>query len=309
MTFRIKTFFIILFTSFNFLQAQIPESLSLEECYKTAIEQSPLSSQISLIKQANNYSIKSLNSNYLPQFELNAQATYQSDVTKLPISLPKITIPSLSKDQYKASIDMKQIIFDGNTINRQKKLQYASNNTELQKVDIDIQKLKEQINNFYINILLLDENIKLIQILKEDINNNINKMSSMFENGITLSQNIDILQAELLKIEQKLIELRSNRKQLLTMLSILIKKPLSDSIILKTPMINLSKYDTISQRAELKLFDLQKNTLQNQSELLSTYNMPKIYLFATGGDGKPALNFLSDEFKWYYITGIKLSMP
>ncbi|MDP4265876.1 MAG: TolC family protein [Bacteroidota bacterium] len=308
----IKTFkfiLLIILTRNISVYAQTEEKLTLEQCYKSAIDYSPLTNQKTLLKQSSEANIRALNAGYFPQAEINAQATYQSDVTKIPISIPKLNIPTLSKDQYKATLDFRQLIFDGTTISKQKQLQISSSDADQQKIELDIQKLKEQINTIYLNVLLIDENIKITNLLKEDINTNIDKMETMVKNGTALKKNLDVLQASLLNSDQILIELKSNRRGLIDMLSVLLGKTLDENIILNIPEVKYTKPDLASNRPEFKLFDIQKNTLQNQSDLISTGNMPKVYFFATGGDGKPGLNFLEDEFKWYYIAGIKLTVP
>jgi hypothetical protein len=38
------------------------------------------------------------------EIDLNAQASYQSEVTQLPISLPNVTVNPANKDQYKSDL-------------------------------------------------------------------------------------------------------------------------------------------------------------------------------------------------------------
>jgi hypothetical protein len=56
--------------------------------------------------------IEAINKAKLPKIDLNAQATYQSDVTSLPISLPNVTVNPPNKDQYRA-VDVNQLIYNG----------------------------------------------------------------------------------------------------------------------------------------------------------------------------------------------------
>jgi hypothetical protein len=56
--------------------------------------------------------IEAINKAKLPKIDLNAQATYQSDVTSLPISLPNVTVNPPNKDQYRATVDV-QLIYNG----------------------------------------------------------------------------------------------------------------------------------------------------------------------------------------------------
>ena len=58
--------------------------LTIEECYAKARDNYPAVKQYGLIAKAEAYNISNAAKGYLPQLALSAQATYQSDVTKLP---------------------------------------------------------------------------------------------------------------------------------------------------------------------------------------------------------------------------------
>jgi outer membrane protein TolC len=149
----------------------------------------------------------------------------------------------------------------------------------------------------------------LVDLLKKDITINIETLSAQLANGIVLKSNVEILEAELMKTDQKLIELNETKKSTLEMLAMNLGKTLSDKVILVYPAMEVNTKDTISNRPEYKLFDIQKSNLQQQSILINSKNMPKFLLFADGGYGRPGLNMLSNNFDWFYLAGIKLSMP
>src|SRR3989337_3585923 len=97
-----KYFFLIGILSLaSSVNAQTTDCVSLEDCYNLARQNYPLIKQQELIQKSKKYSIENISKGYLPQFAINGQATYQSDVTEIPVKLPNTTIPSLSKDQYK----------------------------------------------------------------------------------------------------------------------------------------------------------------------------------------------------------------
>ena len=130
----------------NTVFGQSIERITLEECYRLAQENFPMVRQRGLIREANALNVNSLKNNYLPQIELNAQATYQSDVTSFPVKLPNVEITPLSKDQYKATLDVKQILWDGGIIKMQEKVLNTTTEVEMQKVEIEVAKLKERVN-------------------------------------------------------------------------------------------------------------------------------------------------------------------
>ena len=72
-------------------------SLSLTECYALARANYPLIKRMDLIDRSESYSLDNAAKAWLPQVNVSAQASYQSDVTKLPFDQEKISalIPAL----------------------------------------------------------------------------------------------------------------------------------------------------------------------------------------------------------------------
>jgi outer membrane protein TolC len=85
----------------------------------------------------------------------------------------------------------------------------------------------------------------------------------------------------------------------------LIGQELTSSASLQTPSI--SELSQEINRPELGLFASQKRSMMIQQEMISTKNIPQLNLFAQGGYGRPALNFLSNNFDLYYIGGLRLN--
>jgi len=291
------------------LAAQDIPMLALEQCYNFASTNSPLAQQKALTINAGKMAEKNQNLKWLPDINLNAHATYQSDVTSFPVKLPGINVEELSKDQYKGTLDIMQPIYDGGIINNQKKLQHISTDIESQKVEVDLYQLKSKVNAYFFTALLMDENIKLMQITQEDLNNNIKKVSAQAENGIATNSNVDVLKAEQLKATQKIIEFEATKKGAIEMLEILTGTAIDRNTSFVKPVNTEAAAETVNLRPELKLFDFQKQQFQQQGKLINAKANPKFSFFTNGGYGRPGLNMLKNEFQWYYIGGVKLTVP
>lgn len=72
------------------------------------------------MEKSKEYSLSNVSKGYLPQFSVNAQATYQSDVTSLGTKLPGFEIDKISKDQYRVYGELNQILYDGGVIKNKK---------------------------------------------------------------------------------------------------------------------------------------------------------------------------------------------
>jgi outer membrane protein TolC len=60
-------------------------------------------------------------------------------------------------------------------------------------------------------------------------------------------------------------------------------------------------------RPELQAFELQKKIYDLRANLLKDKIKPRVSFFVQGGYGRPGLNFLSNDFEWYYIGGLRFS--
>lgn len=287
--------------------ASAQEKLTLQQAYDEAQQNYPIIKQRELIKQTAQLSVENLSKGFLPQFSFNGQATYQSDVTKIDISLPGISIQPLSKDQYKVTADLNQLIYDGGVTKQQKNLQQLNADVQEQQVEVDLYKLKDRINQLFLGVLYLDEQLKQVELVKADLNVGIKKVSAQVNNGVAYKSDLNTMQAQLLTTDQRAIELQYSRKGYLQVLGLFLNRTLPENIQLEKPVVATPVLNEEIQRPELKLFSTQDLLLNGQYKLINAKNLPKASFFFEGGYGKPGLNLLKNEFDPYYITGLRLN--
>lgn len=287
------------------LQTANAQTLTIEQCYQAAKQQYPISKQHDLIRKTNQYSIANIATGYLPQLTIAGQATYQSDVTEVPIKVQGIDIPQISKDQYKLYGEVTQTVFDGGVIKQQKKMQDANAAIEEQSLEVELYKLNDRINQLYFGILLIDEQLKQNTTSYKDIEAALKKTEAAVANGTALKSNADVLKAEAIKNTQRAIELTAMRKAYTTMLGIFIGQDITDATVLEKPQPVLEQSEV--RRPELALYAQQTRLLDAQQHLINAKNMPKLGLFVQGGAGRPALNMLSNKFDPYYLGGLRLN--
>lgn len=287
----------------NFAQG----ALTIEQCYEAARNNYPLIKQKELIEQSKDFSIANVRSGFLPQVSINAQATYQSDVTQIPIAVPGFNIEALSKDQYKLYGEVSQSLYDGGTIREQKAITETNARVENQKLEIELYKIKERINQLFFGVLLVDEQTAQIELLQKDLQSSIARTESAVRNGTAFKMSVDLLQAEYLKAAQRIIEVQSMRQAYITMLGYFINQPVNEATQLVKPTVLSFEEQPTLTRPELTLFNYQSEMLGAQYKLGKTRTLPRVGLFLQGGYGRPALNQLKNEFGTYYLGGIRLN--
>lgn len=296
-------FFLFLLTA-GIAYGQV-STINLEDCYRLARENYPKLTDVQRQREISDLRIQNLGVAWNPQMNLNGQATYQSEVTKVSVPIPGISIPSPSKDQYKAYLDVKQTIYDGGITEANRSVEKSGLAAELQNFEVDIYSLHEKVNQFYFTILLMKENEEVMKLKRSVLDERIRVMESGFKNGTVTARDLDILKAEKLLTEQQISEIHADKLSGLGALGILINQNLNENTALVEPVKN-AKSNEIS-RPEIKYFDLLGNKLDQSSQLLQKTRNPKLFGFGQAGYGRPGLNMLKDTFDPYYLVGLGVS--
>lgn len=282
-------------------------TLKLEDCKAKARTNFPLVKQLGLLEQMKGLSLENLAKGYLPQINLNAQGTYQSEVTSVPISLPNLSIKSLDKDQYRSYVEVYQPLIDGKMVKKQQAASKSQYEVEAQKIEVELYKLNATVNQLFFGVLLMEAQMASANSLLAEVDANWNKLNAGVAQGIVNPLNKAVFEAERLKVIQRIEELRYGRKSLLANLAILVGEQLPETVKLEKPVLKeLAKQNN---RPEWALFDLQLGQLEQQKALIKNKLSPRLGIMAQLGYGRPALNMLNNDFREYYISGLKLTWP
>lgn len=283
------------------------QQITLEECRQKAQANYPLIIQYDLVEKTKEYNLGNAAKGYLPQFTLSGKATYQSDVTELPIEIPGVSIKGLPKDQYQVMLELNQKIWDGGEIHHQRKQVRATSDIEREQLNVDMYALNERVNQVYFGILMLDESLKQNKLLQDDLERNYQQVSAYMTNGIANQSDLDAVRVEQLNARQSETEQLTSRSAYVQMLSLLIGEEVDrETVFLKPVSTDITLSNEIN-RPELLWFDAQRENLDAGENALRVRNLPRLGLFAQGAYGNPGLNMLKNEFSPYYVAGVRLT--
>ena len=286
------------------VMAQNP--VHLDECQKWAREQHPFLKQQELYQKMSRLKLENEQVGKLPQVKLNAQASYQSDVTHVAISVPGVSIPTVSKDQYVMDLDVKQNIWDGGLIRAGEILEKAQDETNRQGVEVDLYKVRSQVDDLFFNSFLLQENLNILAKKQETLDAERSSMESGVKNGMVLQSDLDQILAELIQVKQQQIELQSDRETVLSALAILTGREVNElqDLVIDTTEVDM---DGPVKRPELDLFKKQTALLAASANWMQKKRNPKVFGFGQAGYGRPGLNMLKNDFEPYYRVGVGLN--
>src|SRR5574344_55682 len=280
--------------------------LTLQECRLKAHDNYPAIKQYQLVEQSREFNIDNATKGYLPQISLSGKATYQSDVTKIPITIPGYNIESMSNDQYNIMLEVTQNLYDGGNIASQKRLNKADADVNREKLNVTMYDVNQRVDQLFFGTLLIDEQIKQNKILQSDLALSMKSINGMKNNGIANQTDVDAIRVEQLNAEQQEKSLNVQRRAYISMLGIFIGESLNSETALIKPNGDMPS-STDVKRPELQLFNAQSAQLNEREKALDVRLRPKFGLFAQGAYGRPGLNMLKNEFSPYYIVGAKMT--
>lgn len=287
--------------------AGVSAQLTLDECQQQAQANYPQVRQYELIEISRDYDLSNAGKGYLPQLSLSAKATYQSDITELPVKMSGINIKSAPKDQYQVLLEVQQSIWDGGDICSRKRLTRAASDVELEKQNVDMYALNDRVNQLFFGILLLDEQLTQNRMLQDELVRTHQQVSHYLQNGTANQSDLDAVSVEQLNTKQRCVELEASRQAYLKMLSAFIGKELSIETKLQKPFPETNFTMGTNKRPELHWFEARSKQLEVQEASLKTKLMPRLGLFVQGAYGNPGLNMLKNEFSTYYMAGVRMS--
>ena len=278
----------------------------MEQCKAWAQGNYPVIKQYDLVEQSRRFTVENAAKAWLPQVGVSGTASYQSDVTTIPIDIPGVDIPTLSKDQYDVNITVSQQVYDGGAVSSAKRLAEAQGDVGREQVSVAMYDVNRRIDELFFGILVLDEQLKQVGVLQNDLSLSLASVEAMVKGGTANQTDVDAVKVEQVKARQRKTSLLTQRNTYLKMLSTFIGKDIGDGDTLVKPTPPVLQ-NSANSRPELALYAAQERLLDARLKSLNVALRPNVGLFARGGYGNPGLNMLKDDFDAYYKVGVTLS--
>ncbi|MCC6413027.1 MAG: TolC family protein [Saprospiraceae bacterium] len=301
----IRIFFLLLFP----LAAHATDTLSVQQCRSLAAQNHPLVTKNALAASMYDLYSDNIDANYLPRISFSGQASWQTDVFKLPFDNPIFPIIDIPKDQYKISADVSQKIWDGGYDKHHRAQREIERDIAMAQTAVDIYAVRETVTDLFFRVLLLQESEQTLNLSLAELDRRFKQTDAQVNEGVALRSAADQLRIQILKTRQQASGIQSDRQALLNILALWIGREDTD-FVLKMPKsdppdLGMAPMAPIV-RPEHQLFDLQKQNLQVSADGLNLLLRPRFDAFAQGGFGQPnPLNPFETGFEPYFMIGVR----
>lgn len=289
--------------------------ITMSQCVDKALANYPMIRQYNLIASTRDIELSDINKSWLPRINTYAQGTVQNVVPSFPKTLSGVLdqmgqpMEGLSKFQYKVGLDVAQTIWDGGVSKAQREMKRASAQTQKDALDVELYAVRQRVENLYFAILLTQEQIEQNNNTATLIKSNLEKLRSMLANGTAMQSDVNMVEAQLLGLEQNIIEARSALKGYRHVLGLFIGENLDGEQLVRPDIVLPS--ETESNRPELRLFESRLAATKVAQRLSDTSLMPKIGLFAQAYYGYPGFDYfksmINRDLSFNILAGIKVN--
>lgn len=279
--------------------------LNLDSCQRKALNNYPLIKQYGLIEKSKDLSLSNANKNYLPQLDITIIGGV---IDGLPSFAPPGTETSSSAVTNLITIgQFNQLIWDGGMTKASKEIIMANSEIEKTDVDVNLYQLQDRINNLYFGVLLIDEQLKQLKLLKKTLIRNQNRIEIAIENGTAFKSDSDELKVELINVEQKQAELQYTKLSYIKVLSVIIGEEIDDNETFTRPVSETVIAGLAINRPEINKFKNQRSLIKANAQLNKAMLYPKLGLMAFGVFLNPGIEFGTSDITNMFVAGVSLS--
>jgi outer membrane protein TolC len=255
----------------------------------------------------------------LPTLSTGAQAQYQSQVTRLPLTLPPALtggrgIPVPPQDSYDASLRADAALLDPSRAPRLA-LRRAQLAEEQAQVGPTFHAVRQQVAATFLSAVQLEAHAATIAATLAELDARRLEAERRVRAGAALPSEAATLAAEALRRRQELAALQTDRAAALATLGDWIGRPVDEGVRLALPDSGAlaaqvaaarAAADTLRARPEFAALAARRARLASQASVVAAGTRPRLGAFARAGYGRPGLNFLSDRFQGYWQGGVQL---
>lgn len=301
---------LVILLSVLFIKAPFPmmaqQTLSLEACTTLARANYPLIRQHELLTKAEEFNLSNAGKGYLPQISITGIGGY------IIQGLPAMTLPGQpaaepEKVQAIALVQVNQTIWDGGATKSMKEITRATTAVEKAQVEVQLYQVDDRVQQIYFGLLLLDEQLKILEISEKNLKLNLDRLRLSNENGLGYRVEVDEVEAELLKIDQRRIDFNYTRAAYQEMLSHFIGRPVSSATTLERPAVGEDALTGINNRPELIWYNSRTRLAETQAAMDHVALMPKVGLLGAGVFVSPGMSFATSTITNLALVGLSVS--
>jgi outer membrane protein TolC len=286
--------------------------LQLADLQQAAIASDPRMRQLTLLESQSTLRLENVSAQWKPATSVESQVQYQSDAPTTPLLTPTgKPFFSAPKDNYDVYGRIEQRLFDPN-INAQAGVERAQLAEQQARVRTAIYSLRQQVNDAFFAAAALQQRVNVVSATITELEGRLREANARVREGTALPADASAIEATLLQRQQDEDELRANIRGALARLATIVGRPLPSDAVPVVPDLTQqlagvsNQLQTVRLRPEYDQFARTRDRIARQQEVTGSQSQPKLSAFGRLGFGRPALDFIQNEWEFYGVGGVRL---
>jgi outer membrane protein TolC len=277
------------------------DTLTLGTLHRMAESADARSAQSQLIAEQSALRTESLRRERLPSLGLAASGTYLSDVPSLPGGAGLGPL----NQQFDSYVTARATVFDPSRGARStvEQAQLAEAQAGVRSA---LWQQRAQVNEAFFGILLRQAQQRAMQAGIADLTERRRVAQARVQGGAALASETALLDAEIARRAQWLLEAGSEEAALRAVLASLTGRTVSAATVLALPTDAAELPDAGRDRPEFAQYATTRELLARRDDVIDAQQLPRVALVGRSGYGRPGLNALGREFDTYYTVGLQL---
>jgi outer membrane protein TolC len=288
------------------------DSLTLAWVHARTTAADPRRGQSDQLAAASEQRAAVLRSARLPQFAVRAQATHQSDVTR--VNLPGAAIAPPPRDRWQAVVQADQLLIDGGVIDGRVALESARLLEQQAGVRVAQYALRGEAEVNFFGAWLLQERLAELDAVTEDLTMRLGEVRARVREGVALPRDTAAIDAERLTVLRRRAETDAQRRAAIVVLSRLTDSTLAPDVRIAAPSLGsvvdaiaTGAIDTLRSRPEFAQLKATQDRLAREAALAASENRPTLSAFVEGGFGRPGLNQFEPDPAAFWQGGVRVT--
>ncbi|MCK5700156.1 MAG: TolC family protein, partial [Cyclobacteriaceae bacterium] len=279
-------------------------NVSLDSCIDWAYRHYEYEKQVQAYQESAALADENIGKSWYPQLMLDGNATYQNENLSIPVGIPGFEGPKVPLNFNRLLVQFNQTIYDGSVTANKRKLEQSKYSMLEKKIETEKIAVKSKVTGIYMSILLTSDNMSILRSKRTVVVERLKVIQSAKEYGTVSPVTFKSLKAEILKIDQQIIEIEHTKKSLYLSLGEITGKEISDSSELVKPSPIIIFDNNVDSRPEIQLLDMQIENYEFQKDMIGTSRNLRVNAFGNLGAGYPGYDIFKDEVAFMAMIGL-----
>jgi outer membrane protein TolC len=294
--------------------AHAQDTLHLERLQDAALASDPRAGQRGLLRSVTEQRVAAINTERLPQLEVNGFASHQSDVTRPNLGIAGIVVPDLPKDRWQTTLDLTQRLYDGGELARRRELEEARHAESQAGVTVALYGLRAEVNSAFFSAFLLGKRAAEYEALVADLDARLAAVRARVEAGAALTREAAEIEAERVRATLQRGEAQASRRAALAILADLVGRPIDTSAVLVLPSAEPEATEgaegteaaALRRRPEFDQLRQSRLRLDREAAYTTVENRPRLFAFGQAGVGLPGLDGFRTSSDAFWQAGVRV---